>query len=220
MEKMVKCAEDTGADMVYCNFFFEYPDKKVEFREKDFDETTKQEWMERIFQWTSYSYLWSCLFDMHLYRDINLFVPVRQMNEDTVFFYQFLGNAHKIKHLDESLYHYRRHPKSMSKDRSRRRRNRAGSAKNFLEMVRIRERINNQAMSRDTVHNVIVHSGWSALKFDRSIYLDYPELAGYLRKIPVNTKWYDSVPKQILIKIYVWGKAAGDIFKSVFTCLK
>lgn len=200
--KMVGKAEETGADFVYCDFVEERPDHDVAVCAKDYDASRKREWMDDIFRWKAFSYLWNVMFSMSICDRRTLMIPARQMNEDTLYFYQLLSKATSIAHVKEALYRYRILDCSMSKSRARRVQNRVGSSINFLDLRRLDEKQGLGLISPETSKRILVHCAWAALKFYRPLFEFYPEMreVGHLR---LRLRGAIPLPKQILLKLYL-----------------
>lgn len=111
IEKLVGKALSEDADAVYCDYFKEYdghPEKTKTVREKDIKGDGPEAYLLAIHNSWIQSYVWNKLVKRSLY-DLEHFVtPIRNMHEDIVFQTQVLYHAHKMVHLKEALYHYRR----------------------------------------------------------------------------------------------------------------
>ena len=102
-------ALETDADMVYCDFYKEYPNKPHKVcREATFSPPEGHEAIKAMHNSRIRAYMWNKLLRRSLYDLDSLFVPVRSYHEDIVFQSQLLYNAKKCVHVWEPLYHYRR----------------------------------------------------------------------------------------------------------------
>ena len=127
-------AMETDADMVYCDFFKEYPHKPPKVtREASFSPPEGHEAIKAMHNSKIRAYMWNKLLRRSLYNLDALFVPVRPYHEDIVFQSQLLYNAKKCVHVWEPLYHYRRR-RSGALTGGKIVRNRRESAQNMLAM--------------------------------------------------------------------------------------
>ena len=134
IEAMATRAMETDADMVYCDFFKEYPHKPPKVtREASFSPPEGHEAIKAMHNSKIRAYMWNKLLRRSLYNLDALFVPVRPYHEDIVFQSQFLYNARKCVHVWEPLYHYRRR-RSGALTGGKIVRNRRESAQNMLAM--------------------------------------------------------------------------------------
>lgn len=99
-------AED--ADVVYCDFYKEYPHKSKPASEGDFSPADGPVAVKSMHNSIIRAYMWNKLVHRSLYDLPSMFVPVHGYHEDIVFQTQILYHARKVAHLKECLYHYRR----------------------------------------------------------------------------------------------------------------
>ena len=109
-------AQETGADIVVCDFYF-YKNEKVEVitalpdEEGDTGERLRDDTLNR-FSWPN---LWIRLFRRSLLVDNNITWPKYGMAEDVVITSQATYYANKLAYLRSPLYHYRWNPNSFSR---------------------------------------------------------------------------------------------------------
>jgi glycosyltransferase involved in cell wall biosynthesis len=106
--RMAKKILSEAADVVYCDFWFEYKNKPPKIkREADISPNTGAAALKAMHNSKIRAYMWNKLIKRSLY-DLNaMVVPPFGYHEDLVFQTQILFNARKCIHLNEALYHYR-----------------------------------------------------------------------------------------------------------------
>lgn len=108
---LVEKALKEDADVVYCDFFKEYPNKNKVCPEGDLTSESGPVAVKGMHNNIIRGYMWNKLEKRSLYDLPSMFVPVHGFHEDLVFQTQTLCNARKVVHLKEPLYHYRRRRK-------------------------------------------------------------------------------------------------------------
>ena len=105
IEKFVDKALDTKADIVGCNYYEEFPDKEVLYRQTypaDHVEAMKAMTLLRI-----KGVLWKLFVRRELIVENNLyFVPEVQFGEDYIFCCKLFFYSKSFASVDEALYHY------------------------------------------------------------------------------------------------------------------
>lgn len=133
---LVTTAMDTGADMVYCDFYKEYGSKPTKiYREGELSPADGKTAVYAMHNSIIRAYMWNKLERRSLYVLDGMFVPVRAYHEDIVFQSQILHNAKSCVHVHKPLYHYRR-KRSGALTGGKVIRNRRDSALNMLEMYK------------------------------------------------------------------------------------
>lgn len=161
-------ALESGADLIYYDFWKEYAHHSKLDHERRYDPSNKVRWMRRLYRDAAYGYVWSKMARRELYDGI--FVPRLTMHEDIVFSTQLIWRAATIEQLSVPLVHYRRDNPQASTRMGRSRR-RLQSARNMLELYA------NGGPEVAAVERVLLRKCfWNALRYDRSLFREYPAL--------------------------------------------
>lgn len=118
IERMVRKAESSSADLVYCDYYLEYSDRTVARREARFgDSADSVAYVKALYNVKEFhSYLVIKLFRSTILNDLNLFVPPEGMMEDMVFSTQFIAACSRIEKVEAPLYHYNKaNPSAMTR---------------------------------------------------------------------------------------------------------
>lgn len=200
IEKLVAAAP--GHDFIYCDFYFVRDGKANPYSAKDYDVKKKTQWMDDVLRWSSYSFMWDAMFSAKLVKQNSLITPICDMNEDTFLYFQLLQRAQSIAHVREPLYYYRISSQSMTNSRERRKVKHVETARNFLQIRDICIKNRWDILSRETSDYIVKFCGWKALKYDRRIFDEFPELTKTIISLGVSRKYRHPLPKQILLHIY------------------
>lgn len=168
VERLVQKAVETGADLIYCDFWKEYGHRSKLDHEKLYTPKTKMQWMKRLFNDGAYGYIWCKFCKRSLYE--NIFVPTYNMHEDLVFSTQLIWRATSIAQLSIPLIHYRR-TNGSSASRVARGKRRIQSARNILDFC-----ANGGPEIPFVRKSIIRKAAWNAFRYDRSLFVDYPFL--------------------------------------------
>lgn len=103
VERLYQRAEDTGADMVCCDWQEEYEDHDEVF---DHYEASRDSYYESILALETDAYVWSRMAKRELYDGLEF--PTRNMFEDFAITSQLLAKCRTIEFVHSPLYHYRR----------------------------------------------------------------------------------------------------------------
>lgn len=168
IELLVKKAEETGADLVYYDFWKEYKTRSKLDHERTYTIADKKKWMRRLYNNGAYGYVWCKFAKRELYKDI--YAPKYNMHEDIVFSTQLIYRAQSIVQLSVPLVHYIR-TNGSSATRMGRAKRRIQSTRNLLdfyanggpEIAVVRKQLLNKCF-------------WRALRYDRSLFKEYPFL--------------------------------------------
>ena len=181
VEKAVRKALETDADMVVFDFWKEYGDRSKIRGEKESSIANPDLFRRRLYLYGAYGYVWEKFCRRSLYDDV--YVPRLTMFEDVVFSTQTLFRARKIVHLREPLYHYdqtnagsaTRKPKA-SRD--------GDAARNLLDMY-----LHYQGQSSSPIEDVqdviLLRSAWIGFSQERHLFEEYPFLADAARALPL-----------------------------------
>ena len=195
VERMVKEAVRTGADLVYCDFWKEYRHRSKLDREKAYSVDNKRLWMKRLYNYTAYGYLWTKMARKELYKDI--FVPCYGMHEDIVYATQLIWRASSIAQLSVPLIHYRRdNPTSIT--RVSRPRRRVQSARNMLDLY-----VNGGPEVEVVKANIILRAAWMAYRYDCSLFKEYPFLYEETRRLPFMPGQRVLLVQQLVLKRFL-----------------
>ncbi len=106
---LVERAVEENADVVYCDYYKEYCDRRPEIEnEGNFKPSDGPGAVKAIHSGVIRAYMWNKLVKRELYNLDAMVVPVNGYHEDIVFQTQILFPAAKCVHLMVPLYHYRR----------------------------------------------------------------------------------------------------------------
>lgn len=108
IRRLVETALSEDADVVYCDYYKEYPGRSKPASEGDFSPSTGPVAAKCMHNSIIRAYMWNKLVRRGLYDLQTMVVPVHGYHEDIVFQTQILFGAGKVVHLKEALYHYRR----------------------------------------------------------------------------------------------------------------
>jgi glycosyltransferase involved in cell wall biosynthesis len=199
VEKLVRKAVETEADIVVYDFWKEYPDRSKLDSEKDSSVADPDVYRHRLYTYESYGYVWNKFCRRSLYDGV--FVPRFAMHEDIVFSTQIIYKARKIVHLKEGLYHYDRSV-SGSATRAPRKVRRGSSARNLLDLYLHFEGQDPSPVS-DLREEIFLRAAWAGYSQDRDLFPEYPFLAPAVRAIPVTHGYHIGVIRQSIIKLFL-----------------
>ena len=168
VERLVREALRTDADLVYFDFWKEYGSRHKLDRERAYSEQDKERWMKRLYNDRAYGYVWCKFARRALYKDI--FVPRYNMHEDIVFSTQLIWRASRIVRLSVTLVHYRR-TNAASATRVDKATRRIQSARNILDLY-----VNGGPEVAVVRKEIIRKASWNAFRYDRSLFDAYPFL--------------------------------------------
>lgn len=163
IETMVVKAESSRADMVYCDYFLEYPNECVVRKEiKPDDSVDSAFYISALYNIKGFhSYLVIKLFRSSILDGLNLFVPPEGMMEDMVFSTQFIGQCSLIAKVDIPLYHYNKtNPTALTRTKWKERRRQKGS--NLLGLLQHLESTNSELLLKIT-NTLLFWTGWCML---------------------------------------------------------
>lgn len=112
IELLINKAEQEKADIVFCDFWFDYPDRKVEKKLCNWNKSRKEGLQEYIA--TTWTCLWGSLQKKRLYDDNNLRSEESiSYCEDFHLIVRLCYFAKKIAKVSHPLYHYRQQESSI-----------------------------------------------------------------------------------------------------------
>ena len=111
IKDLLEKAIEEDADVVYCDFYKEYPNRNKVYREGDVVPATGPVAAKCMHNSIIRGYMWNKLERRSLYDLPSMFEPLHGYHEDLVLQTQTLCKAEKVVHLEKPLYHYRRRRK-------------------------------------------------------------------------------------------------------------
>ena len=199
VEKLVRMAVETEADIVVYDFWKEYENRSKLDSERDSSIADPNLFRLRLYAYHAYGYVWNKFCRKSLYDGV--FVPRYAMHEDIVFSSQILFNARKIVHLKEGLYHYDR-TVSGSATRAPRKFRRGNSARNMMDLYLHFEGQDPSPVS-DLREEIFLRTAWAGFSLDRHLFEEYPFLASAVRAIPITPGYHIGKIRQSLIKLFL-----------------
>ena len=171
-------ALESGADLIYYDFWKEYAHHSKLDHERRYDPSNKVRWMRRLYRDAAYGYVWSKMARRELYDGI--FVPRLTMHEDIVFSTQLIWRASRIAQLSVPLIHYRRTNRTSATPVARGKR-RIQSARNILDLC-----VNGGPEVAVVRKEIVRKAAWNAFRYDRSLFDEYPFLR---EEAPLILRW-------------------------------
>lgn len=105
VEKLVGKMLETQADLVYCDYYLEYPDHSEIAEEQVY--TDRKELLKDLYNGKRFhGYFWNKLVRRSLYEAVTVW-PQYSMRDDLVVVSQLVSHAKQIAHMGVPLYHYR-----------------------------------------------------------------------------------------------------------------
>lgn len=98
-EKLYNKAIETGADMVECDFYWEYPDKKIHDQNANYQNESDMYSRARVVAWNK-------LYKREVLLNSNIEFPKGLLYEDVEFFYKILPQIKHRELINEPLIHY------------------------------------------------------------------------------------------------------------------
>ena len=199
VEKLVRKAVETEADIVVYDFWKEYPNRSKLDSEQDSSVSDPDLYRHRLYTYESYGYVWNKFCRLSLYDGV--FVPKYAMHEDIVFSSQILYKARKIVHLKEGLYHYDR-AVSGSATRAPQKIRRGNSARNLLDLY-LHFQGQDPSPVSDLREEIFLRAAWAGYSQDRNLFTEYPFLASSVRAIPITPGYHIGKIRQSIIKLFL-----------------
>ena len=199
VEKLVRKAEETEADIVVYDFWKEYPNRSKLDSEKDSSCADPDLFRHRLYTYDAYGYVWNKFCLLSLYDGV--FVPKYAMHEDIVFSSQILFKARKVVHLKEGLYHYDRSV-SASATRAPQKIRRVNSARNLLDLYVHCEGQDPSPVS-GLREEIFLRAAWAGFQHNRNLFREYPFLAPAVRAIPITCGYHIGKVRQSIIKLFL-----------------
>lgn len=113
LKEMYEYCEENDLDMVICDFYTEYPQKRI--YTKDITPVKSiEEYREKVFEMNVKWNIWNKLIKKKLYNKIK-FIPGILMGEDFAVILRMAYEVKKIGKIDKAYIHYRKHNESLTK---------------------------------------------------------------------------------------------------------
>lgn len=205
VEKLVRKALETDADMVVLDFWKEYANRRKLASEDDSSIADPDLFRKRLYTYDSYGYVWNKFCRRSLFEDI--FVPRHAMHEDIVFSTQTLYKARKVVHLKEGLYHYDRTNMS-SVTRMSLFIRRGSSSRNMLDLL-LHYRDRHPSPIDGLEDEILVRSAWVGYTLDPRLFDEYPFLAAEALAVPVKRGRSVRLTRQLVLKLFLKRKLAA-----------
>jgi glycosyltransferase involved in cell wall biosynthesis len=201
VEKVMKKAEETGADIVYFDLVKEYGDRTSYKRERDYTARTKKDFIMNMFNYKSFGYTVTKCFRRSLYTDNVIYIPKYGMHEDIYLMSQIIFYAESLVHLPQALYHYRKDNPASFCSQGRHARHIA-STKNLLDLYEHYKDNLKGSPIEQAAGSILMRAGQHSLMHGYDFFAEYPYLAEDIRKTKVSFRYRTAVPMQIIVKIY------------------
>lgn len=197
---LVAKAEETGADIVFHDFWKEYPARRKRDRERDYTAADKMAYIKGLYTYRAYGYLWNKFARRSLYEGV--FTPKYNMHEDIVVANQLIFKASSLVHLAKPLYHYRRDNPSAS-TRVALKKRRGQSARNFLDLYEhFRPCLAGSPIEAFT-DEILLRAAWIGFSLDRSLYAERPYLKAEARAVPLRRGCFIGIVRQCVLKVFL-----------------
>lgn len=201
VEKIVKKAVETDADIVYFDLIKEYGNRTSYKAERNYTVDTKEDFIINIFNYKSHGYTVTKCFRRRLYTDNVIFIPKLGMHEDIYLMSQIIFYAESLAHIPEGLYHYRKdNPDSFcAQDKQKRH---IASTTNLLDLYEhYRENLKGSPIEK-VAGGILMRAGQHSLMHGYDFFEKYPYLAADIRNTKVSCRYRTAVPMQVVVKIY------------------
>jgi glycosyltransferase involved in cell wall biosynthesis len=189
-------------DLIYFDFYKEYPDRSKAKRERNYSAADRQEYIRSMYNHKSYGCVWNKCVKRSVYLDNQVFFPEYSYAEDTYLMSQITGYSNSIEHLHDYLYHYRKdNPTAITKG-NRKRRCRE-YALNFIDLyLKFNDFQENKNPVASIFNDMLIQAGWYSLRYNLGLFEIYPWLSGAIRELSVRSGTDVWIPAQIITKIF------------------
>lgn len=200
VERLVAKAQETGADLIYYDFWKEYGSRHKLDHERNYSPANKTLYMRRLYRDGAYGYLWNKMARRSLYEGV--FFPKYNMHEDVVVATQLLSAARSIAQLSVPLVHYRRDNPSAS-TRVGKKKRRGQMARNYLDMYERFQDNPEQSPIAPVVDDLLLRSAWVAYSQDRDLFTERPYLKAAARHLPLMPFHRVLLVQQLILKLFL-----------------
>ena len=181
VERVAACAGESGADLLYFDFWKEYGSRSKLDRERPYTAADKTLYMKRLYRDRAYGYLWNKVARRSLFE--GLFFPKHPMHEDVVTVTQLLWKAQTLVQLPEALLHYRRDNPSASTKVPKKIR-RGQMARNYLDFYEF-YRDTPDSPVQPVRDDLLLRAAWVGCSLDRELFAERPYLKKAARHLPL-----------------------------------
>lgn len=207
VRKIAVCAAETGADIIYFNFYKEYADRSKLKVDKDYTASRKSVYQRDMYNHKAHGCVWNKCVKRSLYTQNQIHFPKYSYAEDTFLMSQITGYAGSIVHLDEALYHYRKdNPHAITRQGVKRRHKEA--VLNFLSLYEIYSETSPNPVA-PILDDVFYRAGAYSLMYGLGLFRDYPYLAEKILKAKLRSGADIWIPVQVFLKIYAFFRHLG-----------
>lgn len=200
VERVVEKAMETGADLVYFDFWKDFPKYRKRDSERHYDTADKELFMRRLYNYQAYGYVWCKFARKSLYDQ--LFFPVFNMHEDIVISTQLLFRARHLEQLSVPLLHYRQGNNSSITHASRVKR-RVQSANNMLDLYEHYRDCLAGSPVEPVLDDLVLRSSWVAFSLCKDLFRERPYLKGMARRLPLMPGRRVNLLQQLILKVYL-----------------
>ena len=201
VEKVMKKAEETDADIIYFDLVKEYAHRRSYKRERNYSGATREKFIINIFNYRSYGYTVTKCFRRNLYTDHVIYIPKIGMHEDIYLMTQLIFYARSIVRIPEALYHYRKDNPNSICAQGRRSRN-INSSRNLLDLYyNYRNNLKGSPIEK-VADGIVLRAGWHAVKYKVDLYGEFPWLAEAIDKARMSCSYLLPIHLQAYIKWY------------------
>lgn len=200
--KIANKIEESGADIVYFNFFKAYPSKSKPKREREYRRDEQQAYVSNMYNHLSYASVWNKCVKHSLYKEHTIYTPQYGYAEDCYLMSQLVGYSSSLAHLDDYLYHYRKGNPNALTGQQRRKRKRE-YALNFLDLYeRYRDMPREQNPVAVIFDDIIIQAGWYSILYRLNLYKQYPWLASAVRSAKMRRNTDVWLLSQLITKLF------------------
>ena len=200
IEEILGKIDETDADIVYFDLIKEYGHRQSLKRERVYTASTKERWIENIFNYKSYGYSVTKCFRRSLYTENRIFTPILGMHEDIYLMIQIIYHARSIARLPKALYHYRKTNNASMCSQSMATRHIA-SSRNLLNLYQnYMDDIANSPI-KDVAGGIVLRAGWHSVLHGHDFAKEYPWLPAAIRGAHLSSNYQSSLPLQVITKI-------------------
>jgi len=201
VEKVMKTADETGADIIYFDLIKEYADRTSYKKEREYTVETKMDFIMNMFNYKSYGYTVTKCFRRSLYSDNVVYIPKYGMHEDIYLMSQIIFYAKSLVHIPEALYHYRKDNPSSFCSQGRYARHIA-STRNLLDLYEhYRDNLKGSPIEF-AAGSILMRAGQHSILHGHDFFSEYPYLAGDIRKTRLSLRYRTALPMQVIVKLY------------------
>lgn len=189
-------------DIIYFDFFKDYPQKSKHKMEKDFTLAQKECYIRSMYTHRSYGCVWNKCVKRSIYLEGLVDFPEFSYGEDTFLTTQLVGYSHSIAHLKSPLYHYRKgNPNAIT--RQNRKKRHKEYALNFLNLYERYKDIPTESNPISVIFDdMIIQAGWYSIKYGLDLFSARTYLADAVRKAKIKGRSNVCLSAQLLVKLY------------------